>query len=184
MKKILALIIAALPLMCGTAFAFNDDDRAVNNFTCTDGAVTWSRVFQTDDINQAKDWFDMEFKITKDDTDLKVGETTPNALPIGPAGLKVMKVVTLLQHPCVIYFTAEFKEDRYRVTVNKIIWQPQLGLATSGLLMGVGTMDLNELSMKNGDFAKTFYNKTSADLDKLLEYVFTVKAPRSSNDNW
>ncbi len=186
MKKILlfiGIIITAVSCGAPTQVQTNGTANEVNNFKLGDGSVTWSKVYQftASEFDAVKSWFDSNFKITKDTEKTIIGETNSDSLPIEEVGYKRMGVVMLLTHPCVVYFTTDFKEDRYRVTVNRIIWTPQLVTARNG----IGTMSLNEIAVQKNGFKPIFYNTTSVQLDKMLDYMFTARLNQSSsNDNW
>lgn len=188
MKKVLLFLsMALLAVSCGTAIQITDANREINNFVYNNGSVTWSKVYEFNaaDMNAVKDWFQSSFKITKETEKSIIGETNSNSLPIQEVGYSRMSVIMLLTHPCVVYFTTDFKEDRYRVNVNRIIWTPQVGITTYGVTQGVGTMDLNEIAIQNGGYKSAFYNTTSVQLDKMLTYMFTPRLNQTSNDdNW
>lgn len=188
MKKVIFFIFAAIfAVSCGTAIQITDSNKEVNNFVYNSGSVSWSKVyeFNASDADAVKDWFHQNFKITKDGDKSIIGESNQNALPIEEAGYSRMSVIMLLTHPCVVYFTTDFKEDRFRVIVNRIIWSPQVGITTYGVTQGVGNMNLNEIALKNGGYSSVFYNTTSVQLDKMLNYMFTPRLNQASNDdNW
>ena len=188
MKRILLLLSLILTLSsCGTTVPITETNREVNNFLFSDGSVTWSKVYQfnADDYNAIRAWFHTSFNITKEEDKSIIGETNKNSLPIQEAGLDRMAVVMLLTHPCLVYFNTDFKEDRYRVIVNRIIWYPQVGVTTYGVTQGVGAMDLNEIALQDGGYKSAFYNNSSAQLNTMLSYLFTPKLNKArSNDNW
>ncbi len=187
MKK-LALILgtAILAVSCATAIPITDANREVNNFSFADGTVTWQNVYQfeTRDAEAVRDWFDKSFNITRESGNTIIGETSENALPIAESGLSRMSVIMLLTHPCTVYFSTDFKEDRFRVTVNRIIWHPNVAVTTYGITQGVGAMDLNEIALKGNGMSSVFYSTTSAQLNQMLTYMFTPKLKRSGDDNW
>lgn len=186
MKKLVVFIIAAFSLMsCGTAVMITDSNRTVNNFTYTNGSLTWTEVFQMSDSTAVRDWFASNFTIKQNDPAKIIGETPQSALPVSESGLDRMSVAMLLTHPCIVYFTTDFKQDRYRVTVNKIIWYPQVGITTYGVTQGVGTMALSEVAVKDGGYKSAFYNTSSKHLDQILRYLFTARIDnQNNNDNW
>lgn len=158
------------------AAAAQDPETTVHNFSITDGSVTWANVFEGHDVSSARTWFEENFTITKDDGTKMIGETAQNVLPYQQTGLKQSKVPALCQYPCVVYFTAEFKDDRYRVVVNRIVWSPQIGAHVGGLLLGIGTMDLNELALKKGQFTPGFFRRDAESINAMLEYMFKAKS--------
>lgn len=186
MKKLIAIIGAALMIMsCATTIQVTESNRSVNNFDFNNGSVTWSQVYTMKDGAAVRDWFASNFTISKDSGNKLIGESPKSVLPINEAGFDRMSVIMLLTHPCVVYFTTDFKEDRYRVIVNKIIWYPQVGITTYGVTQGVGAMDLNEIAVQNGGYKSTFYNSSSKQLDAMLNYMFTAKInSQQNNDNW
>ena len=186
MKRILVLITLVLTTVsCGTAIQITDSNREVNNFVYNNGAVTWSNVyqFQASDYDLIRDWFAKSFKINRESDKSIIAETDKNSLPVQEAGLDRMAVVMLLTHPCVVYFNTDFKEDRFRVTVNRIIWYPQVAVTGSILTQGVGAMDLNELALKDEGYSSVFYNTSSKQLNTILTYLFTPKISKA-DDNW
>lgn len=97
-----------------------------------------------------------------------------------------MSVVMILTHPCVVYFSTEFKEDRYRVTINRVIWYPQVAVTTYNVTQGVGAMDLNDLALKKGNtFRSSFCKSISEHLNRIFTYMFTYhKVHEEQNDDW
>lgn len=187
--KRLAFILGTiiLAVSCATAIPITDANREVNNFVFNNGTVTWQNVYQfkEGEYDAVRDWFSNSFKITKESEKSLIGETNQNALPIVESGLNRMSVIMLLTHPCVVYFNTDFKEDRYRVTVNRIIWYPQVGVTTYGITQGVGAMDLNEIALKGNGMSSVFYNTSSAQLNQMLTYMFTPKLNQAkTDDNW
>ena len=186
MKKLITLIgIAFLVMSCATTVQVTEDNRSVNNFELNNGTVTWSQVFPMNDAEAVRAWFASNFTISKSAETRLIGETPKGGLPVNEVGLNRMSVIMILTHPCVVYFTTDFKEDRYRVVVNKIIWYPQVAVTTYGVSQGIGTMDLNEIAVKNGGFKSVFYNTSSKQLDTMLNYLFKARidAPEDA-DNW
>ena len=179
------MAVLVMAVSCGTAIQITDANREVNNFVYNNGSVTWSNVynFQASDYDLVRDWFAKSFNITRESEKSIIAETNKNDLPVQEAGLDRMSVVMLLTHPCVVYFNTDFKEDRYRVTVNRIIWYPQVAVTGSVLTQGVGAMDLNELALKGGGYSSVFYNTSSKQLNTILTYLFTPKLNKA-DDNW
>ena len=100
------------------------------------------------------------------------------------AGLSWGSTTIILQKPCTVYFTTDFKEDRYRVTVNRIIWEPQMSAISYGIASSVGPMSLNDIATTKNGYNSTFYNQTSEQLYLMLEYLFTPKLEARANDDW
>lgn len=186
MNRIFILLCAvSLFVSCGTYIQVTNDNREVCNFTCNDGSMSWSNIFRFDpsELDAVKTWYNSNFDVKKETEKMIIGETHSSALPLDEVGLNRMNVVMLMTHPCVVYFTTDFKEDRCRVTVNRIIWNPQVGVTTYGITQGVGTIDLNELALRQGYYRSTFYNTTSEQLNKILTYMFTPKLDQQGNDD-
>ena len=186
-KSLLLFSIVFIASSCATTIPVTSENNQVNNFLFDNGTVTWSNVyeFKKEDYDAVRKWFSTDFQITKEDEKYIIGETNRNSLPVQEAGLDRMAVVMLLSHPCVVYFNADFKEDRYRVIVNRIIWYPQVGITTHGVTHGVGAMDLNELAVRGGGYSSSFYKTSSAQLNTILKYLFTPKLNSGrSDDNW
>lgn len=187
MKKIL-LFFACITFFasCSSTIQITDTNREVNNFIYNDGAVSWSNIysFNPSERDAIYDWFQSNFKVTKESANSITAETNQSALPIEEAGLNKMSVVMLLQHPCVVYFNTDFKNDRFRVIVNRIIWTPQVAVTSYGITQGVGTISLSEMAVKNGGYNSIFYNSTSSQLNTILTYLFTPKLNTKQNDNW
>jgi len=189
MKRILAFVcvfFTALMLSsCSTTLQVTDSNRSVNGFTFDSGSVYWSEVFPISDSTAVRSWFDSSFKITKEQTKSVLGETEKNSLPYEQAGYDSMTIIMLFRHPCIVYFTADFKSDRYRVTVDRIVWYPQVAVTTYGVSQGVGTMDLNSIAVKNGGYSSVFYNTSSVQLNRILTQMFTAKISKvRRDDNW
>lgn len=183
----LLLSIVVLFASCGTALQITDANREFNNFTCESNSVYWSYVYPMASADSAavRDWFNASFSITKDSPKSIIGESNKNSLPYSESGLDRMSMIMLFQHPCVVYFKADFKENRYRVIVDRIIWYPQVGVTTYGVTQGVGTMDLNEIALKKGGLSSVFYNTSSEQLNTMLTYMFTARLRQAaSDDNW
>ena len=186
-KPLLLFSIIFLASSCAMTIPVTSENRQVNNFLFDNGTVTWSNVyeFSRDDYDAVRQWFSTNFHITKENEKSIIGETDKNSLPVQESGLDRMSVVMLLSHPCVVYFNTDFKEDRYRVIVNRIIWYPQVRITTHGVSQGIGAMDLNELAVKDGGYSSAFYNTSSAQLNTILKYLFTPKLSNGrSDDNW
>ena len=157
----------------------------VNNFTIKDGTVTWTKVFESQKAETAREWFLDHFDIERKADAKLTGKTPENVLPVQAVGLNINRVVLAIQHPCVVYFTVEFKEDRYRVRVNNIIWNPQMALNAGGSFIGIGTIDLAELALRRGQFAPAFLRHTGEELDMLLEFMFNAPADYiSEEEDW
>lgn len=187
MKKLLYIIgVILITCSCGSAIQITDSNREINNFVYNTGSVSWSNIYQfnPEDYGAIRNWFNQSFKITKETDKSVIGETNQNVLPIAESGLDRMSVIMLFSHPCIIYFSTDFKEDRYRVIVNRIIWNPQVGVSTYGVYQAVGPMDLNEVALKGGGYNSVFYNKSSKDLNTMLTYIFTPKLNSMTNDEW
>ncbi len=188
MKRLLSLLFSILTLSsCGTTIAVTQDNRTVNNFTFESNNVTWSQVYPmaAADSSAVRDWFSSSFTVTKDSPRSITAETPKNALPASEAGISSMSLILLFNHPCVVYFTSDFKADRYRVLVHRIIWYPQVAVTTYGVSQGVGAMDLNEIAVKNGGYKSTFYNTSSEQLNRLLTALLTAKVSSIKiDDNW
>lgn len=188
MKRLIYCIIALLGFTaCGTAIKVTSENATVNNFTFNDGTVTWSKVYPINPADSAavRDWFASNFTITRNGEKTIFGEMPKNALPVKESGQDRMQVMMLLSHACVVYFTADFKDNRYRVVVNRIIWYPQMALTVYGVSQGVGAMDLNEVALKNGGYSSAFYRTTSKQVDLCLDYLFTAKLNSvAQNDVW
>ncbi len=188
MKRLLFLLAGIVMLSsCATTIAVTRDNRTVNNFTFEGNNVTWSQVFPmaVTDSAAVRDWFASSFTVTKDSPKSISAETPKNVLPASEAGISSMNLIMLFNHPCIVYFTSDFKADRYRVIVNKIIWYPQVAVTTYGVSQGIGAMDLNEIAVKNGGYSSVFYNTSSKQLNELLTVLFTAKVSSAKNDdNW
>lgn len=188
MKKILSLFsIIFIASACSTTIPITTENRQVNNFLYDNGSVTWSNVYEfaKEDYDAVRQWFSTSFQITKENEKSIIGETNQNSLPIQECGLDRMAVAMLFSHPCVVYFNTDFKENRYRVIVNRIIWYPQVGITTHGVTQGVGAMSLSEVAVKNGGYNSAFYNTASAQLNTILRYLFTPKLNSGrTDDNW
>lgn len=179
MKKI---IIIALGITIALSSWAQD---SVNNFTIKDGSVTWTKVYEDQEMDAAREWFIDHFNIEHKAETKLTGKTSENVLPLQSVGLSINRVVLVLQHPCVVYFTVDFKEDRYRVRVNNIIWNPQMALNAGGSFIGIGTIDLAELALRRGQFAPAFLRHTGEELDMLLEYMFNAPADYiSEEEDW
>lgn len=188
MKRYLLLLLSfVVASSCASAIPITDTTREVNNFVFNEGTVYWQNVYQFDakDSGAVRDWFTQSFNITREGDSSIIGETSENVLPIREAGLDRMSVIMLLTHPCTVYFNTDFKEDRFRVTVNRIIWHPNIGITTYGVTTSVSAMDLNSTALKGNGYSYVFYNTTSGQLDKMLTYLFTPKlSATGANDDW
>ena len=187
MKKLLIVIgIVISTCSCSTTIKVTEDNKEVNGFRYNNGSVTWSNIYQfrPSDFDAVRDWFAKSFVITRENDRSIIGESNKNTLPIRESGVSKMSVVMLFTYPCIVFFDADFKEDRYRVTVNQIIWYPDIAITSYGLSQGIGTMDLNEIAVKNGGYKSVFYNTSSRDLNSMLSYMFTPKLDDISDEDW
>ena len=182
-------IVAAILIVtgCATSIPITDANREVNNFRFNNGAISWQKVFQFNgqDYVAVRDWFNKSFIVTRENESSIIGETSENTLPIQEAGFDRLAVTMLMTYPCVVYFSTDFKDDRYRVTVNRIIWHPNIGITTYGVTNTIGAMDLNELALKGNAYNSVFYNTSSVQLDAMLSHLFTAKLNNTdTNDEW
>ena len=184
----LFLIAISLVVSCGAMSQPGAPLKEVNNFVINNGVVTWSNVynFSLEEMNSIHEWFYSNFNVSRENEKSIIAETYKNVLPINEVGLDRMSVVMILTHPCVVYFTTEFKEDRYRVTINRVIWYPQVAVTTYNVTQGVGAMDLNDLALKKGNtFRSSFCKSISEHLNRIFTYMFTYhKVHEEQNDDW
>lgn len=186
MKQTLLLIGVALTLAaCGPA-KMVEENREINNFTCNQGSVSWTYIYNYDPAQYGaiREWFDMNFNISKETDKTLIGETNRSALPVTAAGYSRMAVANIFLEPCTVYFRVDFKEDRYRVVVNNIIWYPQTAITVYGVTQGAGTMDLNEVALKRGEYRPTFYELNSVHLNGTLYHLFTARPGTMPKDDW
>jgi len=186
-RHLLILLTVILAASCAMSIPVTDENRERNNFVFNDGTVTWQKVypFAPEDYGAVRDWFEKSFTITRENETSIIGETSENTLPIQEAGLDRMAVIMILAKPCVVYFSTDFKEDRFRVKVNRIIWHPNVSVTTYGITSSVQTMDLNEIATKGTGYSSVFYNTSSVQLNTMLTYLFTPKiGTADASDDW
>ncbi len=193
MKRILISISIAVLLLssCGFSTEITSENRTLNNFTVSNGNVTWSYIYQYESSynERVKNWVLDNFNIKRNDGDHLVCSTNKMTLPYEEAGYSYMNILLLFRHPCTIYFTADFKDGKFRVIVDNIIWEPQVGVTTYsgrvGLSQGAGTMDLHDVAFKGSGYNNAFVNYSSAQLNDILTYYFRPKLSKQKyNDNW
>lgn len=188
MKRLLLSIwTIVVASSCAVSIPITEENREISNFVFNEGTVTWQKVYQFDeqDYGAVRDWFEKSFTITRENETSIIGETSENALPVTEAGLDRMAVAMVFTKPCVVYFSTDFKEDRFRVKVNRIIWHPNVSVTTYGVTSSVQTMDLNEIALKGNGYSSIFYNSSAAKLNTMLTYLFTPKiGADDASDDW
>lgn len=93
MKQTLLLIGVTLTLAaCGPA-KMVEEDREINNFTCNQGSVSWTYIYNYDPAQYGaiREWFDMTFNISKETDKTLIGETNRSALPVTAAVIAVWR---------------------------------------------------------------------------------------------
>ena len=178
MKKL--LIYATLVLMtsaCGIPIIVDDTNRTINNFRYDNGKVTWSYVYHMEELDSSNvhQWFLDNFDIRNDEGNKVIGQSFTGELPIREAGLQRGNTVMMFLQPCIVYFTAEFKDNRYRVIVNEIIWNVQAAVSSNNVTFGAGSSSLSEVATKGQGYNSTFYNYNSDTLNKLLFTLFNAE---------
>jgi hypothetical protein len=162
------------------------DNQELNNFHYNNGRVIWEFVngFNNSDSIAVVQWFKNEFKINEDNPNWLKGTTHKIALPYQKAGYSSMNLILLLKHPCEVFFYVEFKEDRYKISVNQIIWYPDIGVNYGSVQTNSNlNMTLEEIALMKKGYSSTFVKKTSVQLNDILKVMFKAN-PIVRNNNW
>lgn len=121
MKKIILIITLFLGSLSATA------QESQYNFVLQDGKVYWQKVYENIDNSETISFFTNGiFKITRQDSTTITGETTSNELPFKKHGYSRGWVRFTYLNPCVIYFSVDVKDNKYRVTISNIIWSTSM----------------------------------------------------------
>lgn len=191
MKRIAHLILATFIISaCGAAVPITQDSQDFLHFHSDGYSVTWSEIYQyaPEDSAAVRDWYNTAFDISDNQPGRIIGKTRKAALPTREIGLDPMATIMILLKPCEVYFTAEFKENRCRVLVNEIIWDPEMGVTSrsGGLAIsqGVGTMSLSEISIAERSWRGPFVKNSGPQLDRMLEFVFMPRPQQAADTDW
>lgn len=175
------LLSTALLLLC--IFSIEAKKQPVTeylNFKVDNGVLIWAKVYdfaQTDSV-AVREWFNQEFILTKNEDSVIYGETRKEILPYQAVGLKTGYTSMILLDPCVVYFTIHLKEGRYKVIVNKIVWD-WLTLTSSSN----EKISLSQYSISEGAIKPRFISSGAAkQLDDILSYLFQPKVLREDTD--
>jgi hypothetical protein len=186
MKNIVFLLLIIVVYSCSTTINFSKVNEPINNFSYTGSILRWENIYnysQSDSINVVS-WFKNRFSITSDQPNKISGQTLKESLPYKKAGYNNMNVILLLKEPCEVFFTIDFKENRYRVIVNKILWYPSTNLNLGYISTNTNmVMSLEELALKNNGYRSTFVKNSSKQVNDILSLLFTA-TPLEISDNW
>lgn len=93
-------------------------DAQVYNFYLKDGNIYWQTVYTDTDSVAVVEYFNSSMFEKKGDNTYQCTVTLKNYSDKG-----YMNRAFILNDECSIYFTAQVKNDRYRVTITDIIWK-------------------------------------------------------------
>lgn len=176
MKKIIILFFVCVLQSCGSIVELSSINWPINNFYYDGNNVNWEQVYEYQNTDSLKiaNWFKSQFNITNNNDGKLYGNSRRSSLPYKKAGYGSMDIIILLRHPCEVFFTIDFKKDKYRIVVNNIIWYPEISFQTSKYTSTNSnfTISLDEVAFKNGGCNSIFLNTTSNQLDTILKIIF------------
>ena len=186
MNKILLIVFAIIMYSCSSS-AKLVNQNSINN-CYTDGSnVNWERVIEYPNSDSLKivNWFKTQFSITNESKNLLIGSTKKITLPYKNAGYSNLKVIESISGECDVFFNIEFKEDRFKIVVTKIIWYDSISfLVTQYLAVNENLVtELKTIALKKGVYTNKFVKKTSKQLDDILLTLFKPK-PLIGKNNW
>lgn len=168
------LLMALLCLFSVIAMA---QDVEVSNCHLKDGRVYWQKVFEHEpsDSTLIKNWFLGTFEVTNTDNGRISCKAENVSLPWTQAGYNVLNVVLAFRDRFTLYFDVDFKDGRYRVTVNDAHYFSE----ASGTSYAHSLFDVN---LKNGELPRLFVKNTAPQADAIFSIYFTDwKRTASSN---
>jgi hypothetical protein len=185
MKKIVLITLSFVVYSCGTTIDFSKVNEPVNNFRTIGGNVLWENIYDyspSDSLNVIS-WFKNKFEISFKNESSIFGQSRKETLPYKKAGYSAMNVIIFLQHPCEVFFTVDFKDNRYRVIVNKILWYPAINanygaVSTNSNLI----MSLDEVAHNSNGYNSTFINRSSKQINDMLSVMFEAHPVEVSED--
>ena len=179
MKKIaLAILGILLFSSCFAPIQITEENREIHNFQVNNGVISWSYIYDAaSDIEDVKSWFEENFIISQNKGDKIIGKTEENTIPYKRVGYSSGNVLLLFQHPCEVYFTALFKDNRYKVIVERISWNATL----NGTRV---TSSLQEVAFKDGGYNPAFVNYAGEQLDKCLYHIFDARITNEEDIDW
>lgn len=190
MRKFIFIISTLVITSCGAAVPITEDSRDFLHFHTDGYSVSWIEIYQYAAADSAaiRDWYNTSFDISDNKPERIIGKTRKSELPTSEIGLDPMSTIMILLKPCEAYFTAEFKENRCRIIVSEVLWDPQMGVTSRAgnmsISQGVGTMSLSHISLSNRSWKGAFVKNSGPQLDRMLEYVFMPKPRLTSSDEW
>lgn len=129
---------------------FNQQQKSINwNFISQDGKVYWQKVFEhsPSDTLAVKRFFDSNPLFTKNQNSY-----TAEIILTEYTNEPNMNIPFILHSPAKMIFHVQFKEDRYRVTVENITWSGNAGTTgTITITQSVG-LSMQDLISKQGKF--------------------------------
>ncbi len=186
MNKILLFVFAIILYSCSSP-AKLVNQNSINNFYTDGSNVNWERVIEypnSDSLNIVN-WFKTQFTITNDSKNMLVGSARKIILPYKNAGYSNLKVIESISGECDVFFNIEFKENRFKIIVTKIVWYDSISfLVTQYIAVNENLVtELKTIALKNGVFKDKFVKKTSKQLDDILVTLFKPK-PLVGKINW
>lgn len=185
MKKFLLIAACFIVTSCGSTIDFGKINEPINNFRTVGGNIIWENIYEfspSDSLNIIE-WLKRNHIISKESNNMISGQTHKESLPYKKAGYGTMNMIILLQHPCEVFYTIDFKETKYRVIVNKILWYP----AVNAIFGNVSTnsnlvMSLDEVAHKNNGYKSIFINQSSKQINDMLNVLFKIQPVEFSQD--
>lgn len=190
MRRFIFIFSTLIIASCGAAVPITEDSQNFLHFHSDGYSVSWTEIYQYAAADSAaiRDWYNTSFDISDNKPERIIGKTRKSKLPTSEIGLDPMSTIMILLKPCEAYFIAEFKENRCRVIVNEIIWDPDMGVtARSGhiaISQGVGVMSLSHIALSDRSWKGAFVKNSGPQLDRMLEYVFMPKPQQSNHNEW
>ena len=167
---------------------FSQDNMSDVNFQIKNKRVIWQKIYEYGDVDKIISTLrssGCDISINSDSTQI-TGKTISKSLPLKECGYSKNMSVMILSEPCIIVFTIDVKDTKYRITVNDIIWTASMSFGYGNV---TGTKSLTEMSLKKSGKVTKFVNNSFHKIDKMLDYIFDIKrqeilSKAGSDDDW
>lgn len=162
----------------------------VENFTANNRQLSWGKIYETslsknDLINILKS--SGKFSITSEDDNSIFGSTKNIMADYKGAGFTTMGTTIYVQNSSIgSNFKIDFKENKYRVTINNIILTELVSPIGSFLKTQDPNIALEMYVLKNGkdEFRGTFEKRDAKIFNYTFTNLFDFSKYKKSPDNW
>lgn len=182
MKKLLLLF--ALSIISTTTFSQKNQSRNSHNFNFDNEnkKIYWQKVYENGSYEEVQRFItDMGCVINHNDSTRISGSTPMNNLRIPKKIIRSGEDYygdpqrMIYYTPCVIYFSIDIKDNKYRVTATNIIWTSTMYFNMYYAAYNPGKLDINSILIrKNGKLRKMADKVDFVILDKCLDKVFDI----------